>query len=62
MYLLVSFGFYSLAVIGYNLLTFRDCPEDAKQLQEVSIELRYQRAQGTRCSRGTRACVGVWCL
>ncbi|KAK2920970.1 hypothetical protein Q8A73_000455 [Channa argus] len=34
LYLLVSFGCYSLATVGYRVATFNDCEEAAKELQE----------------------------
>ncbi|XP_039978189.1 dolichol-phosphate mannosyltransferase subunit 3 [Xiphias gladius] len=33
LYLLVSFGCYSLATVGYRVATFNDCEEAAKELQ-----------------------------
>ncbi|XP_025970880.1 dolichol-phosphate mannosyltransferase subunit 3 [Dromaius novaehollandiae] len=33
-YLLVAFGCYSLATVGYRLATFNDCEEAAAELQE----------------------------
>ncbi|NWY53205.1 DPM3 mannosyltransferase, partial [Chionis minor] len=33
-YLLVVFGCYSLATVGYRLATFNDCEEAAAELQE----------------------------
>ncbi|XP_069506248.1 dolichol-phosphate mannosyltransferase subunit 3 isoform X2 [Ambystoma mexicanum] len=33
-YLLVIFGCYSLATIGYRVATFNDCEDAAKELQE----------------------------
>ncbi|NXH10616.1 DPM3 mannosyltransferase, partial [Bucco capensis] len=33
-YLLVTFGCYSLATVGYRLATFNDCEEAAAELQE----------------------------
>ncbi|KAF1381748.1 hypothetical protein PFLUV_G00157220 [Perca fluviatilis] len=33
LYLLVSFGCYSLATVGYRVATFNDCDEAAKELQ-----------------------------
>lgn len=33
-YLLVAFGCYSLATIGYRVATFNDCEDAAKELQE----------------------------
>jgi dolichyl-phosphate mannosyltransferase polypeptide 3 len=32
-YLLILFGCYSLAAIGYNLLIFRECPDAMKELE-----------------------------
>ncbi|XP_069807054.1 dolichol-phosphate mannosyltransferase subunit 3 [Dendropsophus ebraccatus] len=32
-YLLVAFGCYSLATVGYRVATFNDCEEAARQLQ-----------------------------
>ncbi|XP_065276351.1 LOW QUALITY PROTEIN: dolichol-phosphate mannosyltransferase subunit 3 [Emys orbicularis] len=39
-YLLVAFGCYSLATIGYRLATFNDCEAAAKELQEQIREAR----------------------
>ncbi|XP_037119449.1 dolichol-phosphate mannosyltransferase subunit 3 isoform X1 [Syngnathus acus] len=33
LYLLVSFGCYSLATVGYRVATFNDCQEAAQELQ-----------------------------
>ncbi|XP_061616781.1 dolichol-phosphate mannosyltransferase subunit 3 [Phyllopteryx taeniolatus] len=33
LYLLVSFGCYSLATVGYRVTTFNDCQEAAQELQ-----------------------------
>uniref|UniRef100_A0A8C6SC64 Dolichol-phosphate mannosyltransferase subunit 3 n=1 Tax=Neogobius melanostomus TaxID=47308 RepID=A0A8C6SC64_9GOBI len=33
LYLLVSFGCYSLATVGYRVATFNDCEDAAKELQ-----------------------------
>ncbi|XP_018421373.1 PREDICTED: dolichol-phosphate mannosyltransferase subunit 3 [Nanorana parkeri] len=33
-YLLVAFGCYSLATIGYRVATFNDCEDAARELQE----------------------------
>ncbi|KAM6899711.1 dolichol-phosphate mannosyltransferase subunit 3 [Xenentodon cancila] len=33
-YLLVSFGCYSLATVGYRVATFNDCEEAARELKE----------------------------
>ncbi|KAI8871338.1 dolichol-phosphate mannosyltransferase subunit 3 [Ramicandelaber brevisporus] len=44
---LVSFGAYSLASIGYALLTFRDCPDAFEELQkEISEAKSDLRAKG----------------
>uniref|UniRef100_A0A3P8SHY7 Dolichol-phosphate mannosyltransferase subunit 3 n=1 Tax=Amphiprion percula TaxID=161767 RepID=A0A3P8SHY7_AMPPE len=40
LYLLVSFGCYSLATVGYRVATFNDCEEAAKELQEQIKEAR----------------------
>ncbi|XP_064204657.1 dolichol-phosphate mannosyltransferase subunit 3-like [Anguilla rostrata] len=44
MYLLVVFGCYSLATIGYRVATFNDCREAAKelqaQIQEANLDLQ----------------------
>ncbi|XP_062266030.1 dolichol-phosphate mannosyltransferase subunit 3 [Platichthys flesus] len=40
LYLLVSFGCYSLATVGYRLTTFNDCEEAAAELQEQIREAR----------------------
>lgn len=34
LYLLVSFGCFSLATVGYRVATFNDCEEAAKELKE----------------------------
>ena len=39
-YLLVVFGCYSLATVGYRVATFNDCDEAAKELQAQIIEAR----------------------
>ncbi|CAM4674658.1 dolichol-phosphate mannosyltransferase subunit 3 isoform X2 [Lepidochelys kempii] len=39
-YLLVAFGCYSLATVGYRLATFNDCEAAAKELQEQIREAR----------------------
>ncbi|CAL8298065.1 unnamed protein product [Lota lota] len=33
LYLLVTFGCYSLATVGYRVATFNDCDDAAKELQ-----------------------------
>ncbi|NXS12251.1 DPM3 mannosyltransferase, partial [Neodrepanis coruscans] len=48
-YLLVAFGCYSLATVGYRLATFNDCEEAAAELQE---QIRAARADLRR--RGLR--------
>jgi len=40
LWLLVTFGSYSLASIGHALLTFRDCPEAAKELEREIADAR----------------------
>ncbi|KAG5842854.1 hypothetical protein ANANG_G00182170 [Anguilla anguilla] len=44
MYLLVVFGCYSLATVGYRVATFNDCREAAKelqaQIQEANLDLQ----------------------
>lgn len=40
LYLLVSFGCYSLATVGYRVATFNDCEEAARELQEQIKEAR----------------------
>lgn len=40
-YLLVAFGCYSLATVGYRLATFNDCEEAAAELQH---DIRAARA------------------
>mmetsp|Transcript_25153 Transcript_25153/g.42086 ORF Transcript_25153/g.42086 Transcript_25153/m.42086 type:complete len:106 (-) Transcript_25153:676-993(-) len=40
MYALVSFGFYSLAVIGYRVASFPTCPEASVELQREILEAR----------------------
>ncbi|KAJ8336294.1 hypothetical protein SKAU_G00396370 [Synaphobranchus kaupii] len=43
-YLLVVFGCYSLATVGYRVATFNDCQEAAKelqaQIQEAKLDLQ----------------------
>lgn len=43
-YLLVVFGCYSLATVGYRVATFNDCQEAAKELQaqihEAKLDLQ----------------------
>lgn len=41
-YLLIAFGSYCLARLGYDLLTFNDYPNEIKKLEQVSIPLRLQ--------------------
>lgn len=40
LYVLVSFGAYTLGTIGYNLVKVKDCPEAAKE-----IELQIKQAR-----------------
>ncbi|KAM8840073.1 dolichol-phosphate mannosyltransferase subunit 3 [Spinachia spinachia] len=44
LYLLVSFGCYSLATVGYRVATFNDCDDAAKelleQIQEAKVDLK----------------------
>ena len=44
LYLLVSFGCYSLAIVGYRVATFNDCEEAAEelrlQIKEAKEDLR----------------------
>ncbi|KAK2830510.1 hypothetical protein Q5P01_018441 [Channa striata] len=40
LYLLVSFGCFSLATVGYRVATFNDCEEAAKELQEQIKEAK----------------------
>ena len=35
LYLLIVFGCYSLAVIGFNLMTFPECEAESKSLEQV---------------------------
>lgn len=39
-YLLVAFGCYSLATVGYRVATFNDCEGAAKELQEQIREAK----------------------
>ncbi|XP_075464244.1 dolichol-phosphate mannosyltransferase subunit 3 [Ascaphus truei] len=39
-YLLVVFGCYSLATIGYRVATFNDCEDAAKELQDQIKEAK----------------------
>ncbi|XP_069735020.1 dolichol-phosphate mannosyltransferase subunit 3 [Phaenicophaeus curvirostris] len=49
LYLLVAFGCYSLATVGYRLATFNDCEEAAAELQEHIREARRDlRQRGLR--------------
>lgn len=48
-YLLVAFGCYSLATVGYRLATFNDCEEAAAELQEhISAAREDLRRRGLR--------------
>ncbi|XP_027892872.1 dolichol-phosphate mannosyltransferase subunit 3 [Xiphophorus couchianus] len=40
LYLLVSFGCYSLATVGYRVATFNDCNEAARELHEQIKEAK----------------------
>jgi len=33
LYALITFGCWSLGIISYNLITFQECPEEAKELE-----------------------------
>ncbi|NWI67657.1 DPM3 mannosyltransferase, partial [Todus mexicanus] len=49
LYLLVAFGCYSLATVGYRLATFNDCEEAAAELQEhISAARADLRRRGLR--------------
>ena len=39
-YLVVVFGCYSLATVGYRVITFNDCEAAAKELQEQIVEAK----------------------
>uniref|UniRef100_A0A3Q3AF49 Dolichol-phosphate mannosyltransferase subunit 3 n=2 Tax=Kryptolebias marmoratus TaxID=37003 RepID=A0A3Q3AF49_KRYMA len=39
-YLLVSFGCFSLATVGYRVATFNDCDEAARELQDQIKEAK----------------------
>ncbi|KIJ53649.1 hypothetical protein M422DRAFT_201859 [Sphaerobolus stellatus SS14] len=46
-WLLVTFGSYSLASLGWGLFTFRDCPEAYEELLlEITTAKNELRAQG----------------
>ncbi|XP_035170195.1 dolichol-phosphate mannosyltransferase subunit 3 [Oxyura jamaicensis] len=48
-YLLVAFGCYALATVGYRLATFNDCEEAAAELREHISEAREDlRRRGLR--------------
>ncbi|XP_056154741.1 dolichol-phosphate mannosyltransferase subunit 3 [Lampris incognitus] len=40
MYLIVTFGCYSLAILGYRVATFNDCDDAAKELREQIKEAK----------------------
>ncbi|XP_061902306.1 dolichol-phosphate mannosyltransferase subunit 3 [Entelurus aequoreus] len=40
LYLLVSFGCYSLATVGYRVATFNDCDQAAEELQRQIREAK----------------------
>ncbi|XP_077319947.1 dolichol-phosphate mannosyltransferase subunit 3 [Lithobates pipiens] len=44
-YLLVAFGCYSLATIGYRLATFNDCEDAAHQLQDQIRQAKRELSQ-----------------
>ncbi|XP_075995510.1 dolichol-phosphate mannosyltransferase subunit 3 [Genypterus blacodes] len=48
-YLLVTFGCYSLATVGYRVATFNDCDEAAQELQE-----QIQEAKGDLRRKGLK--------
>jgi len=39
-FLLISFGCYSLGTISYRLMTFPECPEEAKLLEQERKQAR----------------------
>ena len=39
-YLVILFGLYSIAVIGYRVYTFNNCPEAAEELQREIEEAK----------------------
>ncbi|XP_059818992.1 dolichol-phosphate mannosyltransferase subunit 3 [Hypanus sabinus] len=43
-YLLVCFGCYSLATVGFRLASFNDCPDAATELQRQIHEARRELA------------------
>ncbi|XP_075049422.1 dolichol-phosphate mannosyltransferase subunit 3 [Mixophyes fleayi] len=48
-YLLVTFGCYSLATIGYRVATFNDCEDAAQELQQQIQEAKRDlRGRGLR--------------
>ncbi|PVZ98426.1 hypothetical protein BB558_005573 [Smittium angustum] len=47
LWLLVSFGSYALCNIGYNLLTFRECPNEYHLLmEEINESKSFMRSKG----------------
>ncbi|KAM4690199.1 dolichol-phosphate mannosyltransferase subunit 3 [Rhinophrynus dorsalis] len=44
-YLLVTFGCYSLATIGYRVATFNDCEDAARELQDQIKEAKKDLAK-----------------
>jgi len=54
LWVLVTFGSYSLAVIAYKLMTFNDATEANKSLQQEIIEAKSDlNKRGIRISRDT---------
>ncbi|PVV00290.1 hypothetical protein BB560_005334 [Smittium megazygosporum] len=48
-YLLISFGSYALCNIGYNLMTFRECPDEYyKLMSEISESKQFLLANGIK--------------
>ncbi|XP_074647974.1 dolichol-phosphate mannosyltransferase subunit 3-like [Tubulanus polymorphus] len=44
-YLLMTFACYSLAVVGYRVATFNDCPEAAEELRRQIAEAKTDLAK-----------------
>jgi Dolichol-phosphate mannosyltransferase subunit 3 (DPM3) len=49
LYAVVALGFYGIFSIAYALATFRDCPEKATELQEVSGWLLVDASSADPC-------------
>lgn len=50
-YLIIVFGCYSLATVGYRVITFNDCEAAAKELQEEIAQARKElSAKGIKMS------------